>query len=254
MKNLLKNIHNIITKIFTNTIKYSKQIFITIILLLTIIVCYCLYYVGTHSVVRDFSNIDVSNVENLMIVAHPDDELLWGGSHLIDDDYLVVCITCGPVQERVNEFVKVMNETNDKYIMLGYPDKTNGERDNWDNYRNDIYENIQEIINLKEWNMIVTHNPDGEYGHIHHKMTSSLVTRAVTTDNLYYFGVYHSKKTIMNYYDEMAPISDNNLAQKRKIISIYKSQIFIQTMFDHMYAYEDFVKATDWSDISEKTN
>lgn len=255
MKNIFKKIYNnILKKLFQNIVKYSKPIFVTSILIITIFVCGYFYYIGTHSVVRDFSNIDVSDVENLMIVAHPDDELLWGGSHLISDDYLVVCVTCGGVPERVNEFVKVMHETNDKYIMLGYPDKTNGERDNWDSHRNNIYKNLKEIINLKDWNMIVTHNPDGEYGHIHHKMTSSLVTSAVTTDNLYYFGVYHSKKAIINYYDEMAPISDSNLAQKRKIISKYKSQIFIQTMFDHMYAYEDFVKATDWSDISEKTN
>lgn len=30
-----------------------------------------------------------------MIVAHPDDETLWGGSHLIDDNYLVVCMSNG---------------------------------------------------------------------------------------------------------------------------------------------------------------
>ena len=29
---------------------------------------------------------------NLMIVAHPDDETLWGGAHLIEDNYYVVCV------------------------------------------------------------------------------------------------------------------------------------------------------------------
>lgn len=227
--------------------KYLIPIILLIVSITILLTCSISYYIETHSVNKDFSSLDLTNVDNLMIVAHPDDELLWGGAHLIKDNYLVVCITCGTNQIRVNEFVRVMNETNDKYIMLGYPDKTNGERDSWDNHRANISKDLNEIINLKEWNIIVTHNPDGEYGHQHHKMTSSITTSIVTTDNLYYFGKYHSKKTITNYYDEMAQINDKYLSPKRKLVGVYKSQKFIQTMFDHMYPYEDWIKATEWS-------
>ena len=45
---------------------------------------------------------DWDKVDNLMIVAHPDDETLWGSSYLIKDKYLVVCITCGNKRVRVN--------------------------------------------------------------------------------------------------------------------------------------------------------
>lgn len=184
-----------------------------------------------------------------MIVAHPDDELLWGGSHLIDDNYLVVCITCGTKKERVEEFVRVMHKTNDKYIMLGYPDKTNNERDNWEEVSSKIKKDLQEIISLKDWNLIVTHNPDGEYGHLHHKLTSEFVTNLVSNKNkLYYFGYYHSKKTIADYYDEMIPISDKNIKIKKELIGYYKSQSFIQTTFDHIYNYEEWVKSSEWSD------
>ena len=235
--------------------KKHEKIFL-IILVITIssiiaITSTIIYYKNTHKVNKDFTSIDLEGVDNLMIVAHPDDDILWGGAHLIKDNYLVVCITCGTNPVRVDEFVRVMHATNDKYIMLGYPDKTNGERDNWDNHRDNISANLNDIINLTDWNIIVTHNPDGEYGHQHHKMTSALTTKNVRSNNLYYFGRYHSKKAIANYYDEMAPISDKYLSRKKKIIGIYKSQKFIQTMFDHMYPYEDWVKATEWS---ENTN
>ena len=40
-------------------------------------------------------NIAGTDVDKLMIVAHPDDELLWGGGHLIEGEYLVVCMTHG---------------------------------------------------------------------------------------------------------------------------------------------------------------
>lgn len=207
------------------------------------------YYKTTHSVTKDFSKINLDNVNKLMIVAHPDDEILWGGAHLLEDDYLVVCITCGTNQVRVNEFVRVMHRTKDKYIMLGYPDKTNGERDNWDTVRKDIIKDLTDIIELKDWELIVTHNPDGEYGHIHHKMSSAIVTQITdTSDNLYYFGRYHSKKSITNYQEEMVPINDIYLSQKKNIIGLYKSQSFIQTMFNQMYPYEEWVQAKEWSE------
>ena len=57
-------------------------------------------------------------IDKLMIVAHPDDESFWGGAHLLEDDYLVVCITCGPVKRRVEEFKKAMAITKDEYIMI----------------------------------------------------------------------------------------------------------------------------------------
>ncbi len=213
------------------------------------------YYKDLYQVNKDYSKLNLDNVNKLMIVAHPDDELLWGGAHLIKDNYLVVCVTCGPVKTRVREFVNVMHATHDEYIMLGYPDKTNGERDNWDNVKEDIIKDINDIIALKDWDLIVTHNPDGEYGHIHHKMTSSITTDLVQNkDKLYYFGIYHSKKNLPNYIEEMTPIEDHLLKQKKHIIGLYRSQEFIQTSFDHMNPYENWLTYKEWGDLHEETN
>lgn len=41
------------------------------------------------------SIIHAKESESLMIVAHPDDETIWGGSHLINGNYTVLCITNG---------------------------------------------------------------------------------------------------------------------------------------------------------------
>lgn len=172
MKNILKKIK-----------KYYILIILLIISISTIILGLITYYNNVYGVTKNIDSIKLDNVNNLMIVAHPDDEILWGGAHLIEDNYLVVCITCGTNKVRVNEFVQVMNSTKDKFIMLGYPDKTNGERDNWDNHRDSITSQLDKIISLKDWDNIVTHNPDGEYGHIHHKMTSELVTNVVDKKN-----------------------------------------------------------------------
>ncbi len=232
--------------------KYSNYIIILFIILISLIISFFIYN-SNHKVTKDFSDIDLTNIDNLMIVAHPDDEILWGGAQLIEENYLVVCITCGNNPIRVKEFVSVMEATEDKYIMLGYPDKTKGERDNWDEHRQNIAQDIKKIIELKDWNIIVTHNPDGEYGHIHHKMLNKITT-SMTEEKykLYYFGRYYSKRAITDKIAEMSSIHDNTLRTKKNIIGLYKSQKFIQTMFDHMYEYEEWVPYSEWSEIKNE--
>lgn len=226
------------------------KIIIIFTVLLVILAIIFILNNGKSEVTHDFSNIDVSPYNKLMIVAHPDDEMLWGGSHLIDEDYLVVCITCGVDELRVKEIERVLKETNDGLIMLGYPDKTNGERDNWDSSREKIKEDLNKIFALKDWDSVVTHNPFGEYGHIHHKMTSEIVTNNYNDkDKLVYFGVYYSKKKIGSVIEKMPTISEENLEKKIAILKMYKTQSFIMTAFDHMMEHENFVTYNDWQMI-----
>lgn len=196
---------------------------------------------------RNF-DVDLTNINKIMIVAHPDDDMIFGGSHLIDDDYLVVCITCGARSDRVKEFKNVMNVTGDKYIMLDYPDKTNGERDNWDSVYDKITKDIEQILDLKDWNLIVTHNIDGEYGHIHHKMTHNIVTaiyddKYLGHDNLYFFGTYYKKDKIDEVKDQLIEISDENYQKKDEIIyKYYTSQKSVADGLHHMFKYENWIK------------
>lgn len=231
--------------------KYLVLLIILLISLVILVTGTTIYYHKTHIIHPDFNKVDTKGVNKLMIVAHPDDEILWGGEQLIEDDYLVVCVTCGVNKRRVNEFVNVMHETHDKYIMLGYPDKTNGERDNWKSCYSDITKDIKDIVNLKDWSLIVVHNPDGEYGHQHHKMTSAITTSVVENkDKLHYFGHYYSKKKISSHYDKLVPMKDNTLKEKKRIIGLYSSQSFIQTAFDQMFPYDNWLTYEEWN--SEK--
>ena len=50
------------------------------------------------------AELDLTGITHLMIVAHPDDETLWGGAHIADGGYLVVCITNGYNATRSAEF------------------------------------------------------------------------------------------------------------------------------------------------------
>lgn len=208
--------------------------------------CYFIYQ-KTPSAYNDVSKIDLSKANSLMIVAHPDDETIWGGAHLLSDDYLVVCITCGGNRNRVEEFKQALSISDDQYLMLNYPDKVHGKRDDWKNSRSGITADLEKIMRLKHWDKIVTHNEEGEYGHIHHKMTHNIVKSIYDGGNikgqLYFFGKYYKKKDISLYRDSLISIDEAEKQVKiNQMIEVYKSQSFIKESFGHMFDYENWIE------------
>lgn len=233
----------------------NKKIIITAIALIftVAIIIPVAFHIHSQSVYKkyanpDLDNLDLDGIDNLMIIAHPDDEMIWGGVHLLEDKYLVVCVTAGHIEARCKELQSAMKQTDDKVVMLGYPDKTFGKRDNWKKCKKDIEKDINKIIGLKDWKTIVTHNPDGEYGHQHHKMTNQIVTKVFKEnyrikDNLYYFGKYYSHKKIDSVKDTLHEQNSDLVEQKIKIIEdTYKTQGFVTKDFGQMYPYEEWTK------------
>lgn len=206
------------------------------------------------SIEQQIAKNDFTNYDSLMIVAHPDDETIWGGNHLMKEKFVVVCITGEDNKVRNKEFFKVMKQSGSLGIMLHYPDKTNGKRDQWDTCKQQIYKDIDTILNKKKWKQIVTHNPDGEYGHIHHKMTSQLVSKATKQagleDELMYFGKYIKKKQRLEYAGKPElkdAISASELQQKEQLTMIYASQKKVMNHLEHMFPYENWISYHDWN-------
>ena len=165
----------------------KKKLLIISLVIMSIMAIISVYYFVFYKEKSNYRKLNLDGIDNLMFVAHPDDEMLWGGRELIKNKYLVVCITCGSNKVRVQEFKKVMKEVNDKYLMLGYPDKIMNMRSNWKNEYESIRKDVEKIYRLKNWKKVVVHNPMGEYGHMHHRMTSKIVTDVVDHNKLYYF-------------------------------------------------------------------
>ncbi len=195
----------------------------------------------------------LDDVNKVMFVSHPDDELFWGGGHLIQDSYLVVCVTNDyPTEERKKEFEKMMNETGEKCIVLDYPDS----RINRGYLKNDVdclttsdtglKKDIMTVLKYKKWDEVVTHNPDGEYGKYNHQRVSGYVTNAYKELNgklqgLYYFGKF--------YWGTVPgkPMDDAIVKRKIELISWYiptaKGAV---EAFKHMLPYENWVAAESW--------
>lgn len=208
-----------------------------VILLLSL---FMVLLVGTSS-----NAIAVSSPKNLMIVAHPDDETIFAGNEITKNNYFIVCLTNKDNPIRKKEFEAVLKKTNNQGVILSFPDKTNGKRDNWKLVDKDIEKEIRKYINKKDWKQIVTHNPKGEYGHIHHKITSRIVTSILLEkqqeNRLLYFAPYFKKKE--------KPIRERTLdknqrKQKQELVTLYASQEKVMKKLQHILAYEAFVPYT----------
>ena len=120
-----------------------------------------------------------------MIVAHPDDETLFGGGELIQhaSEYKVVVLDYGNHMVRHREFIKAME-------MIGV-----GKWEHWDGepYKSSAAYNesvliplIERVLNEREWTKVVTHNQGGEYGHYRHVSTHNVMAR-LCPDKLWVF-------------------------------------------------------------------
>lgn len=199
-----------------------------------------------HNNDKKLSKLDASeynDVDSLMIVAHPDDETLWGFKELQTHNCLVVCVTCGSNKVREDEIERVLKFTDDKLISLGYTDKFLGHRSRWEHEYKRIESDLERIMNLKDWKRIVTHNAEGEYGHIHHKMIHEMLLD-IHPKNLNYFGKYYTKKRLSHLDEkdtEIYKLDDETLNLKRKMLKNYKSQEKVVEVFSHMVPFENMI-------------
>lgn len=202
---------------------------------------------------QTLDNLDLTAIKNVMITAHPDDETLWGGGHLLEGEYLVVCMTHNWNEKRKTAFEQTMRTTNDKYLILDYPDVRkslgNGkyETDLLTTCKTAMKEDINQILTYKKWNLVVTHNPFGEYGKFLHQQISKMVTESFNknadkTSTLYYFGRYYKPGSIPGN-----KLSSDILAIKNSMVNRYyptaKGAI---VAFGHMIPYENWLLPSEW--------
>ncbi len=192
----------------------------------------------------DLDTLHLQKYQKVMFVAHPDDELLWGGRHLLEDDYLVVCLTRGNDRVRRAEFEAVLRASGDKGLILSYPDKIGGRRSNWKFWRKNIEADIAAVLQYKEWEVVATHNAEGEYGHQHHIMTHESVAKQFESTgcqaDLYWFGTYYANDKVP---DDLVEMDKSAYNKKRELAKLYESQRSTMRKLYHMLPYEEWILA-----------
>jgi LmbE family N-acetylglucosaminyl deacetylase len=125
------------------------------------------------------------NLRNaVLIVAHPDDEVLWFASILKDVGRIVMCYGASPSSEKMGgrrrRAIAEYPLDNVSFLDLPQPARTAGP--DWDGItdpvndacRQQLGEAIANVVGGAE--LLVTHNPWGEYGHLDHRLVHATVS------------------------------------------------------------------------------
>lgn len=162
-------------------------------------------------------------INKLMIVAHPDDETLFGGGELIKHakEYKVICLDYGNHITRHLEFLRAMQ-------MIGV--------EKWEHWDGEPYKTsaaynesiliprIERVLDEQNWDMVVTHNQGGEYGHYRHVSTHNVMAR-LCPEKLYVFNT-----------DLTTRLPDDILHKKHEVLSTaYQSQYNVLKWFRWEY-------------------
>ncbi len=186
-----------------------------------------LFYHGQRDISKIENLLNKLETNKLMIVAHPDDETIFGGGMLLNEDgWKVVVVTDGSGDNndsniRLKEFESVIQHLGTKYQMLGFKDDMNNVL--YD--ENEVESKLREIILSKNWNKIITHNENGEYGHIIHKSVHNIVKK-INPNNLHFF-----KKSQFKLNEKL-------YKRKNMLLDFYKSQNTDLSSFKEYLIYE----------------
>ena len=182
-------------------------------------------------------------LNKLMVVAHPDDEILFGGYYLIKyKGWDVVCLTNKDNKVRYNEFKLVMEKLDINFFIFDYID----EKSEYFIYKGlniseseiKLKNDILKIINSKSYDILVTHNPCGEYGHPQHIYLSNFIYSLIDKkDIIYYFDITDTGSNILKkngisqqIYNPFKKreiffnLDDNIIDYKKELLKIYMSQ------------------------------
>lgn len=149
-----------------------------------------------------------------LIVAHPDDETLWAGGTILSHpswEWFVVCLSRGSDIERSAKFYKTLKILKAGGIMgdlIDGPDQMPLDE-------KEIEHAIVDLLPPKHFDLIITHNPNGEYTkHLRHEEVSKAViklwnSRKISTYELWTFAYEDGNK---EYYPK--PVENASIYRK----------------------------------------
>ena len=137
-----------------------------------------------------------------IIVAHPDDEILWAGGIILNNpqwQYFITCLCRKNDEDRSAKFYKVIKILNAQGIMGNLDDEPEQKPLN----AIQVEQKILDLLPNKHFDLIITHSPFGEYTkHLRHEEAGRAVITLwnkgkIATNKLWAFAYEDGNK---NYF------------------------------------------------------
>ena len=161
---------------------------------------------------------NIENVENIMIVAHADDETIFGSNELHNGKWLLIICTnsmdgrVGLIRNDIPGLIQMSKDYNFNLIVIQHCDMY---EEKIINVRFDItvYSYLEKYLMKQSWDSIVTHNRDGEYGHTQHILVHRIVSNILYNNDI----IYNTFK-VFDFSDE---VTNDHLVVKNIINKYY---------------------------------
>lgn len=174
--------------------------------------------------IRDY--VIKPQADAILFVAHPDDETLFFYSFIQEFHPYIVLLSDGWSIRRMNDFSRVMKLYDVKYRAYNLHSR--------DTRENLIKKYVEESMNIKKFNVCVTHNETGEYGHEMHKRVHDAVRKSVNCRMLEPINWEQIRKYPL---DKSVCTAKTNIFKK-----YYKSEIFVLDMYTEWVENEKLVE------------
>lgn len=113
------------------------------------------------------------------VVAHPDDCVIFARPFIDAHPELawtIVYLTYNPTEPRAQEISAYWNSRDINTVFLGFKDDYRDQESQQLNFWYGLDAIVEIQTAVKEFDLVLTHNANGEYNHIHHRLVNDAVT------------------------------------------------------------------------------